>query len=158
MSWSPSTLVAGGHQPDSRAVQPAARCAVGRGPDSARPCGAATVTRSRAAVGATRAGRVVAYVLMGVGLLESSGRLRGRWRVDGVHRLVPIGRRPRRRGGRTTRRSLAGVSVADVMTADPHTAPGWISVEEFIQRYLLGDRQLGISGQGLVNLFEVQWE
>ena len=39
-----------------------------------------------------------------------------------------------------TRRSLAGVSVADVMTADPHTAPGWISVEEFIQRYLLGDR------------------
>ena len=26
------------------------------------------------------------------------------------------------------------------MTADPHTAPGWISVEEFIQRYLLGDR------------------
>jgi CBS domain-containing protein len=39
-----------------------------------------------------------------------------------------------------TRRSLAGVSVADVMTGDPHTAPGWISVEEFIQRYLLGDR------------------
>ena len=39
-----------------------------------------------------------------------------------------------------TRQSLAGVSVADVMTAHPHTAPGWISVEEFIQRYLLGDR------------------
>ena len=39
-----------------------------------------------------------------------------------------------------TRQSLAGVSVADVMSARPHTAPGWISVEEFIQRYLLGDR------------------
>jgi len=39
-----------------------------------------------------------------------------------------------------TRQSLAGVSVADVMTADPHTAPGWISVEEFIHRYVLGDR------------------
>ena len=39
-----------------------------------------------------------------------------------------------------TRQSLAGVSVADVMTAHPHTAPGGISVEEFIQRYLLGDR------------------
>ena len=30
--------------------------------------------------------------------------------------------------------------MADVMTARPHTAPGGISVEEFIQRYLLGDR------------------
>ena len=38
------------------------------------------------------------------------------------------------------RQALAGVSVAEVMTAQPHTAPGTISVEEFIQRYLLGDR------------------
>ena len=26
------------------------------------------------------------------------------------------------------------------MTARPHTAPGWISVEDLIQRYVLGDR------------------
>jgi CBS domain-containing protein len=26
------------------------------------------------------------------------------------------------------------------MTAQPHTAPGWITVEDFIQRYVLGDR------------------
>jgi len=32
------------------------------------------------------------------------------------------------------------VSVADAMTARPHTAPGWITVEGFIQRYVLGDR------------------
>jgi CBS domain-containing protein len=39
-----------------------------------------------------------------------------------------------------TRQSLDGFVVADVMTAHPHTAPGWISVEEFIGDYLLGDR------------------
>ena len=39
-----------------------------------------------------------------------------------------------------TRESLAGLTVADVMTARPHLAPGWISVEDFIRDYLLGDR------------------
>jgi CBS domain-containing protein len=39
-----------------------------------------------------------------------------------------------------TRQAIAGVRVADVMTAHPHTAPAGITVEEFIQRYLLGDR------------------
>ena len=39
-----------------------------------------------------------------------------------------------------TRQAIAGVRVGDVMTAHPHTAPGGITVEDFIQRYLLGDR------------------
>ena len=39
-----------------------------------------------------------------------------------------------------TRESLAGLTVADVMTARPHLAPGWISVEDFIRDYVLGDR------------------
>ena len=60
--------------------------------------------------------------------------------MDGVHRLVPAHRRRDEETSVLTRQSLAGVSVADAMTAHPHTAPGWISVEEFIQRYLLGDR------------------
>jgi nucleotide-binding universal stress UspA family protein len=38
-----------------------------------------------------------------------------------------------------TRRALAGLRVADVMTAHPHTAPAGITVEDFIQQYLLGD-------------------
>jgi CBS-domain-containing membrane protein len=49
------------------------------------------------------------------------------------------------------------------MTADPHTAPGWISVEEFIQRYLLGDRHSAYpvtnsdgSITGLVTLTELR--
>ena len=40
----------------------------------------------------------------------------------------------------TTRQMFAGVRVADAMTAQPHTAPGWITVDDFIQRYVLGDR------------------
>jgi CBS domain-containing protein len=47
-----------------------------------------------------------------------------------------------------TRQSLAGVRVADVMTPRPHTAPAGISVEEFIQRYLLGDRHSSYPVQG----------
>jgi CBS-domain-containing membrane protein len=39
-----------------------------------------------------------------------------------------------------TRHSMAGVRVADVMTAHPHTAPAWITVENFIEDYLLRDR------------------
>jgi CBS domain-containing protein len=38
------------------------------------------------------------------------------------------------------RQAIAGVRVADVMTAHPHTAPADITIEDFIQRYLLGDR------------------
>ena len=39
-----------------------------------------------------------------------------------------------------TRQAIAGVRVADVMTANPHRAPADITIEDFIQRYLLGDR------------------
>ncbi len=39
-----------------------------------------------------------------------------------------------------TRQAIAGVRVADVMTAHPHTAPADITIEDFIQHYLLGDR------------------
>jgi CBS domain-containing protein len=40
----------------------------------------------------------------------------------------------------SARQIFAGVSVSDAMTARPHTAPGWLTVEDFIQRYVLGDR------------------
>ena len=94
----------------------------------------------RAAVGAARAGRVVAYVLIGVGLLEfmAGSLVGGVWMVFIGWFLLTAARDEET--WVLTRQSLAGVSVADVMTAHPHTAPGWISVEEFIQRYLLGDR------------------
>jgi Zn-dependent protease/CBS domain-containing protein len=94
----------------------------------------------RAAVGAARAGRVVAYALIGLGLLEflAGSLVGGVWMAFIGWFLLTAAREEET--SVLTRQSLAGVSVADVMTAHPHTAPGWISVEEFIQRYLLGDR------------------
>ena len=94
----------------------------------------------RAAVGAARAGKVVAYVLIGIGLLEflAGSLVGGVWMAFIGWFLLTASRDEET--AILTRQSLAGVSVADVMTARPHTAPGWISVEEFIQRYLLGDR------------------
>ena len=46
------------------------------------------------------------------------------------------------------RQSLARVRVADAMTAHPHTARGWITVEDFIHRYLLGDRHSAYPVEG----------
>lgn len=94
----------------------------------------------RAAVGAARAGRVVAYVLMGLGLFEfvAGSVVGGAWMAFVGWFLFTAARDEE--AWILTRRSLTGVSVAEVMTADPHTAPGWITVEAFIQRYLLGDR------------------
>ena len=40
------------------------------------------------------------------------------------------------------------VRVADAMTAHPRTAPGWITVEDFIHRYLLGDRHSAYPVEG----------
>lgn len=94
----------------------------------------------RAAVGAARAGRYVGCLLIGLGLLEFllSSLVGGVWLAFIGWFLLTAAREEET--GLLTRRSLEGVRVADVMTARPHTAPGAISVDEFIQRYLLGDR------------------
>ena len=94
----------------------------------------------RAAVSAARAGRIVAYALIGIGLVEflAGFLVGGVWMAFVGWFLLTASRVEET--AIATRQSLAGVSVADVMTARPRTAPGWISVEEFIQRYLLGDR------------------
>ncbi|MCV7257517.1 site-2 protease family protein [Mycobacterium shimoidei] len=94
----------------------------------------------RAAVGAARGGRIVAFVLIGLGLAEffAGAVVAGVWlafigwfifaavRADEARVLV--------------RDALSGVRVADAMSPHPHTAPAEITVQEFIERYLLGDR------------------
>ncbi|PEG40729.1 site-2 protease family protein [Mycolicibacterium agri] len=94
----------------------------------------------RSAVGAARAGRVVAYVLIAMGLLEFllGSIVGGAWMAF-IGWFLLVAARDEEMSV-LTRQSLAGVTVADVMTPRPHTAPGGISVEDFIQRYLLGDR------------------
>ncbi|MGO9510915.1 MAG: site-2 protease family protein [Mycobacterium sp.] len=94
----------------------------------------------RATVGAAHAGRVVAIILITLGLAEFlAGAL-----VGGVW-LAFIGwfmfvAASQEEAQVTIRQALAGLQVADAMTANPHTAPGWITAEDFIERYLLGDR------------------
>jgi CBS domain-containing protein len=39
-----------------------------------------------------------------------------------------------------TQSALTGVRVGEAMTPNPHSAPAWITVQDFIERYLLGDR------------------
>jgi len=95
---------------------------------------------ARAAIGAARAGRMLAFVLIGFGLLEflAGAFVGGVWLVFIGWFIFAASREEETQI--ISQQALAGVRVADVMIAQPHTAPGWITVEEFIHRYLLGDR------------------
>jgi Zn-dependent protease len=96
--------------------------------------------RERAAVGAAHAGRVVAIVLIALGLLEflAGGLVGGVW-LAFIGWFIFVAAREEE-AQLTTRQALSGLSVADAMTARPHTAPGWLTVQDFIERYVLGDR------------------
>lgn len=94
----------------------------------------------RAAVGAAHAGRVVAIVLITLGLAEflAGGLVGGVWLAFIGWFIFTAAREEELEV--TTQQAIAGLRVADAMTADPHVAPGWTTVAEFIERYLLGDR------------------
>lgn len=94
----------------------------------------------RAGIGAAHAGRVVAFVLIALGLAEfvAGGMVGGVWLAFIGWFIFAASRDEEARI--STRQLFAGVSVSDAMTARPHTAPGWLTVEDFIQRYVLGDR------------------
>lgn len=103
---------------------------------------------ARAAFGAARAGRIVAFTLIGLGLLEfvAGALVGGVWLVFIGWFMFTAARDEETRV--STRQSLAGVRVGDAMTANPHTVPGWITVEDFIHRYLLGDRHSAYPVEG----------
>jgi CBS domain-containing protein len=94
----------------------------------------------RAGVGAAHAGRVLAFILIALGLAEfvAGGLVGGVWLAFIGWFIFAASREEETRI--STQQLFAGVRVADAMTARPHTAPGWINVEDFIQRYVLGDR------------------
>jgi len=94
----------------------------------------------RAAVIAARSGQVLGYVLIGVGLLEflAGSLVGGAWTAFIGWFLLTAARQEETQV--RTQQSLAGATVEAVMTPHPHTAPGWVTTEEFIQRYLLNDR------------------
>jgi Zn-dependent protease/CBS domain-containing protein len=94
----------------------------------------------RAAIGAARAGRILAFILIALGLLEflAGGMVGGVWLAFIGWFIFAASREEETQV--ITRQAIAGVRVADIMTAEPHTAPADITIEDFIQRYLLGDR------------------
>ena len=96
--------------------------------------------KTRASLGAARAGRVLAIGLIALGLVEFLTRslLSGVWLAFIGWFLLTVAREEEARV--LNQQSLAGVRVADVMSTHPRTAPGWISVADFIENYLLGDR------------------
>lgn len=104
--------------------------------------------RVRAAVGAARAGRTVAFILIAVGLVEflAGSMVGGVWLVF-IGWFIFVAAREEETVV-LTRQSLGGVRVVDVMTGHPRTAPGWITVEDFIQHYLLGDRHSAYPVEG----------
>jgi Zn-dependent protease len=94
----------------------------------------------RAAIGAAHAGRVVAFILIALGLAEflAGGLVGGVWLAFIGWFIFAASREEETQV--TTRQALAGLRVADAMTPQPHTAPGWLTVQDFIERYVLGDR------------------
>ncbi|WP_099025842.1 site-2 protease family protein [Mycolicibacterium palauense] len=94
----------------------------------------------RAGVGAARAGRILAFVLIGLGLLQflTGSVVGGVWLAFLGWFIFAASREEETQA--VTQQALARVRVGDVMTAHPHTAPADITVEDFIHRYLLGDR------------------
>ncbi|OBB63600.1 MULTISPECIES: site-2 protease family protein [unclassified Mycobacterium] len=94
----------------------------------------------RASIGAAHAGRVVAFILIGLGLAEFllGGVVGGVWLAFIGWFIFAASREEETRI--STQQMFSGVRVADAMTAGPHTAPGWITVDDFVQRYVLGDR------------------
>ncbi|MDH6194029.1 Zn-dependent protease/CBS domain-containing protein [Mycobacterium frederiksbergense] len=94
----------------------------------------------RAGVGAARAGRVLALILIVLGLMGFlAGALIGGVWMAFIGWFIFAASRDEE-AQLVTQQAIADVRVSDVMTAHPNTAPPDITIDEFVQRYLLGDR------------------
>ncbi len=112
-----------------------------------------------ATVAAARAGTVVAYLMIGLGIVSffAGNVLNGVWLAFLGWFLLAAARAEAE--GTVARDALAGLRVADVMTPDPFTVPGYITVDDLVQRHLLTQRHssypitdLDGRPQGLVTL------
>lgn len=96
--------------------------------------------RFTATVVAARAGRIFGFTLIALGILQalSGAGLNGLWWVLLGLFVVTMANAEEQQARTTT--ALAGVRVGDVMTAEPETLDGDISVAEFVQHTALGRR------------------
>ncbi len=96
--------------------------------------------RLAASATAAGAGRAFGYLLIGLGLFQVSSGVGagGLWLVFLGWFLLMAARAEQ--AGAEARLYLEGVRVADVMTPEPVVAPGWITVEAFLEEYVLRNR------------------
>jgi Zn-dependent protease/CBS domain-containing protein len=90
----------------------------------------------RATSGAARLGRICAFVMIGLGLLSLfiNGAISGLWLIFLGWFLMSAARSEESQV--LLRGALSGLRVGDVMSRDPTTAPGWITVDEFTRSYV----------------------
>jgi Zn-dependent protease len=94
--------------------------------------------RARATVSAARIGRVIAYVIVGLGLVDIvlTADFSGLWLMLIGWFLAGAARSEER--GEMVRNNLAGARVAEVMSLNPRTVPSWVTVDLFINHYAAG--------------------
>ena len=95
--------------------------------------------RYRATAGAAWLGRMWAFVLIGIGLLDLfvQGALSGLLLVLIGWFLMSAARSEAAQV--MMRGALCGLRVGDVMSRDPTAVPGWITVDEFMRSYTVGN-------------------
>ena len=96
--------------------------------------------RHRATLVAAKAGAVIGYGLIGSGLVQFlvAGGIGGLWLVFIGWFLLSAARAEE--AHERTRHSLAGVTVAEVMTPVSTAIPSWLTVADAIDRYALSER------------------
>jgi Zn-dependent protease len=94
--------------------------------------------RYRATSGAAWLGRMAAFLMIGIGLLQLfvQGALSGLWLVLLGWFVMSAARSEEAQV--LMRGALRGLRVGDVMSRAPSMAPGWITVDEFLRSYVPG--------------------
>jgi Zn-dependent protease len=89
----------------------------------------------RATSSATRLSKICAFLMIGIGLvsLVINGAISGLWLIILGWFLFSAARNEESQ--MLLRGALSGLHVGDVMSRDPATAPGWITVDEFMRSY-----------------------
>lgn len=117
----------------------------------------------RATVSAARAGICLAFVLIGLGLLEflAGVSIGGLWLVFIGWFVLTAARAER--ADAVARKKLDGLHVVDAMSRQPLAAPGSMTVSEFIDSYVLSSRHssypvTGIAGEfiGMITVAQIR--
>lgn len=105
--------------------------------------------RARATLTAARVGRVFAYLIVALGMVDIllTADFGGLWLMIIGWFLATTARSEER--GEQVRNSLAGARVAEVMSLNPRTVPSWVTVDLFINHYAAGTGLTAFPTNGL---------